>query len=115
LTPNLYEEQKKVLQNQKIKIWNLWTSSIANYNTAAKTHIDWANIIWANNIIYFKRENAKWWHLCLPEYWAVINSQNDALVFYPAYRNIHWVTEIEPTKIWWYRNSLVLYPLNIKY
>lgn len=115
LTPELYEEQKKLLKNQKLKIWSLWTSSISNFNTAAKTHIDGANIKWANNIIYFKRENAEGGHLHLPEYDAVINSSDDALVFYPAWKSLHGVSEIKPTKKGWYRNSLVLYPLNIKY
>lgn len=115
LTPELYEEQKKLLESQEIKIWSLFTSSIANCNFAARTHIDWWNIQWANNIIYYKRENSIWWNLHVPWYDAVIDSCDDSLLFYPAWRDIHWVEEIIPTKSGWYRNSIVLYPLNIKY
>jgi len=115
LTPKLYENQKKLLEWQKIKIWNLFTSWIDNFNWAVNTHIDWWNIRWANNIIYFKRKNSTGWNLHIPEYWWIVESADDSVVFYPAYLHIHWVDNIIPNKHWWYRNSLVLYPLNIKY
>ena len=115
LTPELYERQKELLKWQKIKIGNLWTSSIANFNWAVNTHLDWANIKGANNIIYFKRNNCKHGNLHVPDYWLVIDSRHDSLVFYPAYKHTHWVDDIHPTKDGWYRNSIVLYPLDIKY
>jgi len=115
ITPELYEKQYNLLKSQKIKIWNLWTSWIDNFNWSVNTHIDWWNIKWANNIIYFKRKNSTWWNLHIPEYGWVVDSANDSLVFYPAYAHIHWVDKITPTDKWGYRNSLVLYPLNIKY
>jgi len=115
ITPELYEKQKELLKSQKIKIWNLFTSWIDNFNWAVNTHIDWWNIKWANNIIYFKRKNSEGWNLHIPEYWWVVDCEDNSLVYYPAYAHIHWVDNIIPTKIWWYRNSLVLYPLNIKY
>jgi len=115
LTPHLYTRQKELLKNQKIKIGNLWTSWIDNFNWSVNTHMDWWNIKGANNIIYFKRKNSIWWNLHIPEYWGVVDSANDSLVFYPAYKHIHWVDAIVPLKEWGYRNSIVLYPLNIKY
>jgi len=51
LMPDQYEKQKKLLWKENIRIWNLFTSSIANYNTSANYHIDHGNITWANNII----------------------------------------------------------------
>lgn len=115
ITPELYEKQKILLQAQEIKIGNLWTSSIANFNGACNSHLDGANIKGANNIIYFKRKNSTGWNLHVPEYGGVVNSANDSLVYYPAYKHIHAVDMITPTEKWGYRNSLVLYPLKINY
>lgn len=115
ISPELYERQKELLKSQKIKIANLWTSWIDNFNWSVNTHMDGWNIKWANNIIYFKRKNSTWWNLHIPEYEWVVNSANDSLVFYPAYKHIHAVDKITPLEDWWYRNSIVLYPLNIKY
>lgn len=98
LTPDLYERQKELMKDQKIKIGNLWTSSIANFNGACNTHLDGANVKGANNIIYFKRRNAEGGNLHVPEYGAVIDSANDSFVFYPAYKHIHGVDDITPTE-----------------
>lgn len=115
ISPELYKEQFELLKGQKIKIWNLWTSWISNCNWAAMTHKDGANIRWTCNMIYYKRENSIWWNLHLPWYWVVIESKDDSLLFYPAWKSMHGVEEITPTKTWGYRNSLVLYPLDISY
>lgn len=115
VTPDLYEKQKELLKDQQIKIGNLWTSSIANFNGACNTHLDGANIKGANNIIYFKRANSEGGNLHVPDYGGVVDSANDSLVFYPAYKHIHGVCDIKPLKEGGYRNSLVLYPLRIKY
>lgn len=115
ISPELYQEQLELMKPQEIKIGNLWTSCISNFNSAAKTHTDGVNVKWANNIIYYKRENSTGWNLHLPWYDIVVDSADDSLLFYPAWKSMHGVEEITPTKTWGYRNSLVLYPLDISY
>lgn len=49
--------------------------------------------------------------LHIPDYGATIGQQDNSILVYPAWRNVHGVTPIIPTFEGGYRNSLVFYPL----
>jgi len=54
LTPNIWERQNEIFQNNVPKQWrfgNLWTSSISNYNIPAPFHRDAANIEGCVNVM----------------------------------------------------------------
>jgi len=86
-------------------------SSISNYNISAPFHRDNANIEGTVNVIICKRKNAKGGDLHIPDYGATIGQQDNSILVYPAWRNMHGVTEIIPTIFGGYRNSLIFYPL----
>lgn len=65
----------------------------------------------AVNAIITKRLNCDGGNLHIPDYGATIDSCNDSILVYPAWKNIHGVTPIMPTCDGGYRNSLVFYPL----
>lgn len=111
--PNQYEQQVKFLETvpKQFKFGNLFTSSISNYNISAPFHRDAGNIVGAVNVIICKKENSKGGDLHIPDYGATIGQQDNSILVYPAWRNIHGVTPIIPTKNGGYRNSLVFYPL----
>lgn len=113
ILPEQYEAQKKLLEqvNDKWKFGNLWTSSISNYNISAPFHRDVGNIVGAVNVIITKRINAKGGNLHVPDYNATMDSANNSILVYPAWKNIHGVTPIIPTREGGYRNSLIFYPL----
>lgn len=113
ILPEQYEVQKKLLEDvpEKWKFGNLFTSSISNYNISAPFHRDTANIVGACNVIITKRLNAKGGNLHIPDYNATIDSVDNSVLVYPAWKNIHGVTPIIPTRTGGYRNSLVFYPL----
>lgn len=113
LAPNVYEVQKKVFKQvpDKWKFGNLFTSSISNYNIAAPFHIDNGNIKNCVNVIISKRQNSYGGCTTIPDYGATVNSCDNSMLVYPAWRNIHGVTPIIPTHEGGYRNSLVFYPL----
>ena len=113
IMPEQYEAQKKLLERTDKKWWfgDLFTSSISNYNIPAPFHRDAANIIGAVNVIITKRENSIGGNLNIPDYGATIDQCDNSILVYPAWRNMHGVTPIEPTKEGGYRNSLVFYPL----
>lgn len=93
------------------KFGNLWTSSISNYNISAPFHRDTGNIVGAVNVIITKRLNAKGGNLHVPDYGATMDSANNSILVYPAWKNVHGVTPITPTYKDGYRNSLIFYPL----
>jgi hypothetical protein len=113
ILPEQYEAQKKLFEqvDDKWKFGNLWTSSISNYNISAPFHRDTGNIVGAVNVIITKRLNAKGGNLHVPDYGATMDSANNSILVYPAWKNIHGVTPIIPTHEGGYRNSLIFYPL----
>jgi hypothetical protein len=114
LIPNVYEEQKKIFEENVKKEWrfgNLFTSSISNYNISAAFHRDNGNIENCVNVIIAKKQNAVGGNTTIPDYAATIDSCDNSMLVYPAWRNVHGVTPIIPTHEGGYRNSLVFYPL----
>ncbi len=114
LTPNIYENQKKLIQENVPKKWrfgNLFTSSISNYNIPAPFHRDNGNIKGCVNVIIAKKNNATGGNTTVPDYGATMDSCDNSMLVYPAWRNVHGVTPIVPTGKDGYRNSLVFYPL----
>lgn len=114
LTPHIYERQFNIINNnipQKWRFGRLFTSSISNYNIPAPFHRDAANLEGCVNVIIAKKENAKGGNTTVPDYGATVDSSDNSMLVYPAWRNVHGVTPIVPLKEGGYRNSLVFYPL----
>lgn len=111
ILPLQYEKQKNIYANEGIKLSNMFTSSISNNNISAPYHIDTKNEPNTVNIIICKKFNSKGGDLHIPDYNATIGQQDNSILVYPAWRNIHGVTPIIPTHEGGYRNSLVFYPL----
>jgi len=114
LTPHIYERQLRLIQEnapQKYRFGNLFTSSISNFNIPAGFHRDTGNIEGCVNVIIAKKQNAIGGNTTVPDYGATVDSCNNSMLVYPAWRNVHGVTPIVPTKEGGYRNSLVFYPL----
>jgi len=113
LLPKQYEQQVELFKQipDKWKFGNLFTSSISNYNIPAPFHRDTGNVVGAVNVIICKKLNAKGGDLHVPDYNATIGQQDNSMLVYPAWRNVHGVTPIIPTHDGGYRNSLVFYPL----
>lgn len=98
--------------DDKWKFGDLFTSSISNFNISAPFHRDTANIKQTLNAIYTHRHNSNGGCLYVPDYDACFEMPSDSLLLYPAWRNVHAVTPIEPTHAGGYRNSLVFYALS---
>jgi len=113
ITPNVYDKQVELFKSvpKQWKFGNLFTSSISNYNISAPFHRDTGNIKGAVNVIICKKHNSKGGDLHIPDYGATIGQQDNSILVYPAWRNVHGVTPIIPTFEGGYRNSLVFYPL----
>ena len=114
ITPNIYEKQKSIIENNIPKKWRfgeLFTSSISNYNISAAFHRDAGNLEGCVNVIIAKKQNAKGGNTTVPDYGATVDSRDNSMLVYPAWRNVHGVTPIIPTFENGYRNSLVFYPL----
>ena len=111
--PIQYEKQVELFKDvpEKWRFANLFTSSISNYNISAPFHRDTGNIVGAVNVIICKKFNSKGGDLHIPDYGATIGQQDNSILVYPAWRNVHGVTPILPTLEGGYRNSLVFYPL----
>ena len=58
-----------------------------------------------------KKRNATGGNTTVPDYNATMDSSDNSMLVYPAWRNVHGVTPIVATKEDGYRNSLVFYPL----
>ena len=65
----------------------------------------------AVNVIICKKHNSKGGDLHIPDYNATVGQQDNSILVYPAWRNVHAVTPIIPTHEGGYRNSLIFYPL----
>jgi hypothetical protein len=113
ITPNIYDKQVELFQSvpKQWRFGNLFTSSISNYNISAPFHRDTGNIKGAVNVIICKKHNSKGGDLHIPDYKATIGQQDNSILVFPAWRNVHAVTPITPTFEGGYRNSLVFYPL----
>ena len=113
ILPKQYEQQIEVFKDvpEKWRFANLFTSSISNYNISAPFHRDTGNIVGAVNVIICKKHNSKGGDLHIPDYNATIGQQDNSILVYPAWRNVHGVTPIIPTHEGGYRNSLIFYPL----
>lgn len=113
IAPNIYEKQLELFSNidDKWKFGKLFTSSISNYNIAAAYHRDTANLVGAVNVIICKRQNSKGGCTTIPDYDATVDSCDNSMLVYPAWRNVHGVTPIIPLSDGGYRNTLVFYPL----
>ena len=111
--PKQYERQKEILTKtpEKWRFTDLFTSSISNYNIAAPYHRDTANLEGTVNVIITKRYASKGGDLVVPDYDACFDQCDNSILVYPAWRNVHGVTPIEPNAKNGYRNSLVFYPL----
>ena len=113
LLPKQYDQQIELFKkvHEKWRFANLFTSSISNYNISAPFHRDAGNIVGAVNVIICKRLNSKGGDLHVPDYGATIGQQDNSILVYPAWKNVHGVTPIIPTFEGGYRNSLIFYPL----
>ena len=113
IMPEQYQRQKELFEQvpDEWKFGNLFTSSISNYNISAPFHRDTGNIQGAVNVIITKRRNSKGGNLNVPDYGATIDQCDNSILVYPAWRNVHGVTPIEPTYEGGYRNSLIFYPI----
>ncbi|MDA1120852.1 MAG: hypothetical protein O2887_10260 [Bacteroidetes bacterium] len=113
ILPKQYEQQIELFKDvpEKWRFSNLFTSSISNYNISAPFHRDTGNIVGAVNVIICKRLNSKGGDLHVPDYNATIGQQDNSILVYPAWRNVHGVTPIVPTHEGGYRNSFIFYPL----
>lgn len=113
IIPEQYNKQIELFKQipNKWKFGNLFTSSISNYNIPAAFHRDTGNVVGAVNVIITKRLNSKGGNLHVPDYNATMDSADNSMLVYPAWKNVHGVTPIIPTHEGGYRNSLVFYPL----
>lgn len=114
ITPNIFERQLQIIEQTTAPKWRfgrLFTSSISNYNIPAPFHRDAGNLEGCVNVIIAKKENATGGNTTVPDYGATMDSCDNSMLVYPAWRNVHGVTPIIPTFEDGYRNSLVFYPL----
>jgi len=114
ITPSIYDTQKKIIEEKVPPQWRfgeLFTSSISNFNISAPFHRDAGNLEGCVNVIIAKKHNARGGNTTVPDYGATVDSCDNSMLVYPAWRNVHGVTPIVPTQKGGYRNSLVFYPL----
>ncbi len=114
LTPTIFERQKQIIETNipaKWRFGRLFTSSISNFNIPAPFHRDAGNLEGCVNVIIAKKKNATGGNTTVPDYGATMDSSDNSMLVYPAWRNVHGVTPIVATKEGGYRNSLVFYPL----
>jgi len=114
IAPNIYEKQEAIINEKvppKFRFGRLFTSSISNFNIAANYHRDGGNLEGCVNVIIAKRKNARGGNTTVPDYDATMDSSDNSMLVYPAWRNVHGVTPIIPLAEDGYRNSLVFYPL----
>lgn len=115
VSPEIYKTHKDAVESRVPEEWrfaDLFTSSISNYNIAAAVHRDNLNVKGAVNVIITKRRNSTGGNLYVPDYGVTLNSADNSMLVYPAWRNMHGVTPIKPTHPGGYRNSLVWYALD---
>lgn len=114
LMPSVFEQQCQIIKDKIPEKWRfgrMFTSSISNFNISAPFHRDAANLIGCVNIIIAKKWRADGGNTTVPDYGATVDSRDNSMLVYPAWRNVHGVTPIEVRMKGGYRNSLVFYPL----
>lgn len=114
IAPSIYKQQLALIEKNvppKFRFGKLFTSSISNFNISAPFHRDAGNLEGCVNVIIAKKRNAKGGNTTVPDYGATVDSRDNSMLVYPAWRNVHGVTPIEPTQEGGYRNSIVFYPL----
>jgi hypothetical protein len=114
ISPDMFKRQEEIINKcvpPKYRFGRLFTSSISNFNIAAPFHRDAGNLEGCVNVIIAKKRNAKGGNTTIPDYGATVDSSDNSMLVYPAWRNVHGVTPIRPTAPGGYRNSLVFYPL----
>lgn len=114
ILPEQYEFQVKAIEEnapEQFRFGRLFTSSISNFNISAPFHRDTGNLVGCVNVIIAKKRFAKGGHTTVPDYGLTVNSCDNSMLVYPAWRNVHAVTPIKVTRAGGYRNSLVFYPL----
>jgi hypothetical protein len=114
ITPSIFEKQQEIITTKvppKFRFGRLFTSSISNFNIPAPFHRDAGNLEGCVNVIIAKKHNAKGGNTTVPDYNATVDSRDNSMLVYPAWRNVHGVTPIIPLTGDGYRNSLVFYPL----
>ena len=112
--PEQYTAQQDLIKEnvpEKYRFGKMFTSSIANYNIAADYHIDRANLIGGVNVIISKRQCAEGGNLTVPRYGVTVDSGDNSMLVYPAWKDLHGVTPITPYAENGYRNTLVFYAL----
>ena len=114
ITPSIFDNQLAIINEKvppKFRFGKLFTSSISNFNIPAPFHRDAGNLEGCVNVIIAKKKNARGGNTTVPDYGATVDSRDNSMLVYPAWRNVHGVTPIVPTQEGGYRNSLVFYPL----
>ena len=114
IMPEQYRKQKQLITEnapEKYRFGELFTSSISNFNISADYHRDNANLKGGVNVIIAKRKDAIGGNTTIPSYGATVDSSDNSMLVYPAWRDLHGVTPIKPTAEGGYRNTLVFYPL----
>lgn len=114
IAPTIYEKQLQTIEENvppRFRFGRLFTSSISNFNIAADYHRDGGNLEGCCNVIIAKRSNARGGNTTVPDYDMTVDSADNSMLVYPAWRNVHGVTPIIPLKENGYRNTLVFYPL----
>lgn len=114
--PMLYETHMDEIISHVPARWRFgegYTSTISNFNISAPIHQDNANVKGTCNAIVCKRNRATGGNLFLPEYGVQFDQPDGSLLFYPAWRNKHGVTEIEPLTQSGFRNSHIWYSIRV--
>ena len=114
IAPAIFDKQIKIIEEKvppQFRFGRMFTSSISNFNISAPFHRDAANLEGCVNVIIAKKSHARGGNTTVPDYEATVDSRDNSMLVYPAWRNIHGVTPIVPIKEGGYRNSLVFYPL----
>lgn len=114
LTPSIFERQLQIISEKvppQFRFGRLFTSSISNFNISAPFHRDAGNLEGCVNVIIAKKAHARGGNTTVPDYDATMDSSDNSMLVYPAWRNVHGVTPIIPLREDGYRNSLVFYPL----
>jgi len=114
ILPNVFDFQVKCIAENcppQFRFGRLFTSSISNFNISAPFHRDNANLEGCVNVIIAKKHNATGGNTTVPDYGLTVDSSDNSILVYPAWKNMHGVTPIVATGPGGYRNSLVFYPL----
>jgi len=82
---------------EKYRFGRLFTSSISNFNIAAPFHRDAGNLVGCVNVIIAKKKDASGGNTTVPDYNLTVDSSDNSMLVYPAWKNVHGVTPIRPS------------------